>query len=149
MSRHAAGMENEAVDVRVGVAAVVHRGDRFLLIRRGKLPSLGLWAFPGGSIEGGEAIVTAARRELAEETGVTAAEPRVLAAVDVISPPDAPQPYHFVLVPVLMRWMAGEPIAADDAAAAGWFTVEAMQSLETVATLWPVLADARAWLARE
>lgn len=136
------------MDVRVGVAAVVHRADQFLLIRRGKAPSRGLWAFPGGSILAGEALIAAAIRELAEETGVAGQDPRVLAAIDVISPAGAAIPYHFVLVPVLLRWAAGEPVAADDAEAAGWFTPEDMRALETVPTLWSVLADAQEHLAR-
>lgn len=131
------------MEVRVGVAAVVHRDGQFLLIRRGKSPSRGLWAFPGGSILPGEPLVAAAIRELAEETGVTGADCRVLAAIDVIAPAAAAVPYHFVLVPVLMRWTAGEPVAADDAEAAGWFTPEAMRDLDTVPTLWAVLADAQ------
>jgi 8-oxo-dGTP diphosphatase len=136
------------VEVRAGVAAVVAREDRFLLIRRGKAPSKGLWAFPGGSIMPGEPLVTAAIRELAEETGVVAANACVLAAVDIISSPGAAVPYHFVLIPVLLRWVSGEAVAADDAEAAGWFTRAQMHDLDTVPTLWPVLADAEATLLR-
>lgn len=136
-------MENEPVEVRVGVAAVVHRDDQFLLIRRGKPPSRGLWAFPGGSILPGEPLIQAAIRELAEETGVVGADAKVLAAIDVLSPAGADTPYHFVLVPVLMRWTAGEPVAADDAEAAGWFTPAAMRGLDAVPTLWSVLSDAQ------
>lgn len=136
------------MEVRVGVAAVVHRDDQFLLIRRGKAPSRGLWAFPGGSILPGEPLVDAAIRELAEETGVAGEAPRVLAAIDVLSPAGADTRYHFVLVPVLMRWTAGEPVAADDAEAAGWFTPAAMRGLDVVPTLWSVLADAQGALGR-
>lgn len=41
-----------------------------LLIRRAKPPSMGMWSFPGGSLELGEAIVDCAVREVKEETGV-------------------------------------------------------------------------------
>jgi ADP-ribose pyrophosphatase YjhB (NUDIX family) len=130
------------LSVKVGVAAVVWREGRFLLIRRGKAPSRGLWAFPGGSIDLGEPLLTAAHRELAEETGVAAETLATLAAVDVIAPPGADTSYHFVLVPVLMRWLSGEGIAADDAEAAGWFTPDEIASLAAVPTLPSVLADA-------
>ena len=146
MSRSNAGAENGPLEVRAGVAAIVNRDGRFLLIRRGKAPSQGLWAFPGGSIMAGEPLVAAAIRELAEETGVEGSDPRVLAAIDVISPAGAAVPYHFILVPVLLRWVKGEAVAADDAAAAGWFTPDQMRALDTVPTLWPVLADAQAAL---
>ncbi len=149
MLRSNARAENDPLVVRAGVAAIVNRDGQFLLIRRGKAPSQGLWAFPGGSIMVGEPLVAAAIRELAEETGVEGADPRVLAAVDIISPPGATAPYHFVLVPVLLRWVKGEPVAADDAEAAGWFTPDEMRDLDAVPTLWPVLADAEAALAHQ
>ena len=55
---------------RVGVAAFVLRGDRFLLGRRRGSHGAGEWALPGGHLEFGESIEACARREVAEETGL-------------------------------------------------------------------------------
>lgn len=55
---------------RVGVAVVVRRGDYVLLGRRKNVPSDGLWACPGGSVER-ESATAGVRRELEEETGLS------------------------------------------------------------------------------
>jgi len=57
--------------VQTVVAAVIQRGDRFLICRRpeGKNHG-GLWEFPGGKIDPGESLEEAVRRELEEELAV-------------------------------------------------------------------------------
>lgn len=74
----------ETGTIRV-VAAVVARDGRYLVCRR-PLDKRhgGLWEFPGGKLEPGETLDQAARRELAEELGVTvvAVGERLLALQD-------------------------------------------------------------------
>lgn len=52
------------------VALVFDQDRRLLLIRRQNHPFKGLWALPGGHIEPGEHINSAAIREVSEETGI-------------------------------------------------------------------------------
>ena len=52
------------------VGIVVLKGDAVLMIRRGKPPRDGQWSIPGGKQKLGETWRAAARREVAEETGV-------------------------------------------------------------------------------
>ncbi len=60
----------------VAGAVIVLDGDgRVLLMRR---TDNGRWGLPGGSLEPGESFEQAARRELAEETGLVAGELRLL-----------------------------------------------------------------------
>ncbi len=55
----------------VVTAAVVRRGDTYLVTRRLKGTHLeGLWEFPGGKCEPGEALEECLRREIVEELGV-------------------------------------------------------------------------------
>src|SRR3546814_8321532 len=49
----------------IGVGVVVFKGDRVLLIRRGKPPREGQWSLPGGRQRLGERIAATARREMA------------------------------------------------------------------------------------
>ena len=97
-----------------GVSLIVRQGDAVLLVRRGKAPFAGTWAFPGGSVEPGETTEAAARRELLEETGLTAL---ALTAAGALSLPVEP-PLSLALFEVT-AW-SGTPRASSDAAACLW-----------------------------
>lgn len=105
----------------VGVSVLVRKGPLALLVRRARPPHAGLWAFPGGHVRRGEMLEDAASRELAEETGVAAAAFRQIATLDLIHRSGETLASHHVLVVFTAVWQSGEPVAADDAAAAGWF----------------------------
>lgn len=114
----------------LGAIAVVHHADRFLLVKRAKAPNAGTWGFPGGHVELGETALAAAERELLEETGVVARAARYLTNVDVIGRDAAGEiTHHYLLAAVQCTYESGVPVAADDAADAGWFTVEEVATL--------------------
>jgi 8-oxo-dGTP diphosphatase len=63
-------------------AAVISRGDRYLVTRRQRGVHLeGLWEFPGGKCEPDESIAECLRRELREELGTDAVVGAELLAV--------------------------------------------------------------------
>jgi len=109
--------------------AVVVRGERLLLVRRSHKPDAGRWGFPGGKIEPGETVISAALRELDEETGVSAEAAEVLTALDVIRR-DGAILHHYVLIAVLCRWQRGEGAPASDAEEIGWFNLAEISALE-------------------
>ncbi len=103
------------------VGVVCLRGEAVLLIRRGTAPRLGEWSLPGGRIEPGERARDAALRELREETGI---EARILGLVDVVDGVFPEMNRHYVLIDYAAEWVAGEPIAGDDAAEARFWPLE-------------------------
>ncbi len=106
------------------VGVVCLRGDEVLLIRRGRPPREGEWSLPGGRIEPGERAVDAGLRELREETGVEARIVRLLDVVDGVFPEAG---RHYVLIDYVAEWIAGEPVAGDDAADAAFVPLEEAQ----------------------
>ena len=52
------------------VRVVIEKDGKYLFVQEGKEDIRGLWAFPGGKIDVGELVRTAAKREIREETGV-------------------------------------------------------------------------------
>lgn len=115
----------------VGVGVVVWRQDRFLLVRRGKEPNKGQWSIPGGAQKLGETVFAAAAREVREETGLDVDILALVDVVDGIMTDDAGVVvYHYTLVDVVAESLVGEPVAADDAADVGWFTLEDLHGLK-------------------
>lgn len=98
-------------------AVVFDAQDRLLLIRRKFAPFKGRHALPGGFVEVGETVETAAARELFEETGL---RPKSLRLVGVYSDPKRDPRGHTVSVAFLIQVGAAKPTAGDDAQAAAF-----------------------------
>lgn len=111
---------------------------RVLLVRRKYPPFKGRYALPGGFVEIGETVEQACRRELLEETGVTAGK---LHLVGVYSDPKRDPRAHTCSAVFLAKVARGEPRAGDDAAAAEW--VADWRKADLAFDHARVLADAR------
>jgi bifunctional NMN adenylyltransferase/nudix hydrolase len=109
----------------VTVDAVVTTAQQVLLIRRGSPPGQGLWAVPGGFLEGRERLLFGARRELKEETGLDVPD-TALRAVAVFDHPDRSLRARVI---THAHWFdlgleTPPPVqGADDAAGARWFPI--------------------------
>ncbi|WP_038035322.1 NUDIX hydrolase [Thermopetrobacter sp. TC1] len=121
-----------------GVSVCVIRDDSVLLVRRAHPPWPNVWSLPGGKVELGEPVRTAALRELREETGVTAEIVRLLDVIDIIhKDPEGRILDHFVLTVFAARWVHGEPEPASDADEAAWIPIEVLDEIR----LTPGTAD--------
>ena len=129
---------------RPGVSAAIFRGEAVLMVLRGKPPFAGLWSLPGGHIEPGERAREAALREIREETGVTARIDGLAELVDAIHAPKGVLAAHHVIAVFHGAWLAGEPVAASDAAKARFVLLAEVTSMPTTEGTAHVIA--RAWL---
>jgi 8-oxo-dGTP diphosphatase len=98
-----------------------------LLIERGGEPFAGSWALPGGFVESDERVVSAAARELREETGVEAGPMQLLGVYD--TPGRDPRGPTVSVVFVMRADEELEASGADDAADARWFPLDALPEL--------------------
>ncbi|MBT8472391.1 MAG: NUDIX hydrolase [Marinicaulis sp.] len=109
--------------IRIGVGAVIFRGDEILLIKRGRAPFKGHWSIPGGGVDYGEKLRDAIVREVREETGVEI-ENLILLDVFEATPDLEGVELHTVMVDYIADWRKGEPVAADDALEAEFVPIE-------------------------
>jgi 8-oxo-dGTP diphosphatase len=115
--------------VTVDVAIVTrHRRPQVLLVRRKNEPFAGVWALPGGFIGMDETLEESARRELREETGVTATD---LVQLGAYGDPGRDPRGRTITVAYLARVDRRQvkPVADDDAAEVGWFALDALPAL--------------------
>lgn len=115
-------MRREYPDAPVAaVGVIIREGDRIVLICRDKEPGKGLWTFPGGAIELGEALQDAARREVLEETGLRVELGDVATVIDhVIRDEGGRVRYHYVIVDFWARPIDGALRPGSDVSDARW-----------------------------
>ena len=102
---------------------------RVLLVRTHKWSNL--WGIPGGKVEYGESLEDAFRREIREETGLDALNPRLVLVQEAIEHPEFHEKKHFVLINYAADVAARAPAATlnDEAEEWRWTTMEEAASL--------------------
>ena len=127
----------------LAVSAAIVRDGKFLLVRRARPPSKGLFTLPGGVVELGETLKQAVEREVREETGMTV-EPVALAGFREAVVRDAQDRVerHFVILSFAARWQAGEPVLNEELSEAHWLEPAALAGLATTPGLAEIVAAA-------
>lgn len=109
--------------IGVGVGAVIlnEHGELFFAQRGPKASNeRGLWEFPGGSVEFGETLAAALKREIYEEYGIEISVGELLDVIDHILPEEK---QHWVSPTFICHIAAGVPVIRepDKCTAIGWF----------------------------
>lgn len=102
---------------------------RVLLIERGWGPFVGMWALPGGHVDPGETSLTAAGRELAEETGITVPVEALRQVGTFDAPGRDPRGRYVTVAYTAPLPHPLPPSAGDDATAARWWPLNALPEL--------------------
>ncbi len=130
--------------VDVVAAALVDGAGRVLVAQRPAGKSLaGLWEFPGGKIEPGEAPAAALVRELAEELGIAVAEAD-LQPLGFVS--HAYPDFHLLMLLYSCTRWTGEP-RGDEGQPIAWHRPAALAALAMPPADVPLLAPLQAFVA--
>ena len=107
---------------------VITTGKEILLIKRKNQPYAGFWALPGGFIDPGESPAKAARRELAEETGLaTTASMKFIGKFDTPGrDPRMTDVWSYAYLAVVSKESVR---AGDDASETKWIPIESIGKL--------------------
>lgn len=97
------GMEKQMPKVAVNVFVI--KDGMLLLGKRKKGAGNGFWALPGGHLEFGESLIVGAKRELEEETGLTAR----VTFENMVNDYSAGDGTHYVHINFLAHDVSGAP----------------------------------------
>lgn len=117
-----------AVTTDIVIFTVRDKQLKLLLIMRGGEPYKGQWALPGGFVQLNEDLETGARRELAEETGISGVYLEQLYTYGAVDR----DPRERVITVAYSALIPSEKIqlrASTDAEAVGWFSMDELPEL--------------------
>ncbi|MDO8683809.1 MAG: NUDIX hydrolase [Armatimonadota bacterium] len=117
------------------VAAIILRGDEILLIKRGAEPGFGKWSIPGGSVEIGETMESALKREVKEETGLDVEVGRLAGISDLIIRKDELIEWHYILINFFASVVSGQMGAASDVSECRWVKLSEIHNYDVTKTV--------------
>ena len=110
---------------KIGVAIIITRNDKVLLVKRKGVHGAGSWSTPGGHLDFGESLEVCAARETKEEVDLDVVNIRFRAITNDVFESDGK---HYISIWMDGESLSGEPkISADyEVAELGWFTWDSL-----------------------
>jgi len=113
------------------VGGIIFRGNQVLLIKRSKAPAEGKWSIPGGVVHLGETLEEAVKRELFEEVQLVVHPVRIGKVLErIFRDPDGRIFFHYIIIDYVCEILSGIAEPGSDAAAAGYYDIGLLESLE-------------------
>ncbi len=131
---------------RISAGALVENNGRLLLVRHRKQGAYDFWVAPGGGVQGAESLITAAEREVREETGLVVVAERILYVEEFHNPETRHCKFW-----LQARFVGGDlSVEAPEATAeyiveAAWHTEDQIKTLQ----VFPEILQARYWQDRK
>lgn len=133
----------------LGVSIAVFRDGEVLLASRTKPPLAGVFSLPGGLVETGESLESAALRELMEEVQVEAEIVAFNTHREVVDrDAEGRVRHHFVVACYVGRWLSGEGTPGPEAGEIIWRQPDRLHGLPVTPGLGDILARAKAIMDR-
>lgn len=106
---------------KVGIGVLIRRDGKILMGKRKGAHGSGSWAPPGGNLDFGEEVESAARREVLEETGLKIQDIRFLTITNDIFKEENK---HYITLWMMGEYISGEPkvLEPDKCEAWEWFS---------------------------
>jgi len=128
----------------VGVGILLVRDKNLLLVKRKFDPDAGYWSIPGGHLDLGEKVESAAEREGFEETGFKVKVTKLAGIIDKIMYDEKGEiEYHYVLINYFVEQIEEDanqpPKAADDALEAKFVSFEELKNYKLTESLIELL----------
>jgi len=112
---------------KVGVAVIITKDDKVLLMKRKGVHGTGTWTTPGGHLDFGETPEQCGAREAKEEVGLDVVDLRFRAFTNDIFESEG---QHYISIWMDGKSTSGEPTIAaeEEVAEIGWFAWDALPS---------------------
>ena len=128
----------------VGVGILLIRDKTLLLVKRKFDPDAGYWSIPGGHLDLGEKVQSAAEREGFEETGFKVRVTNLAGIINkIMYDKQGKIEYHYVLINYFVEQVGGDanqpPKAADDALEAKFVPFEELKNYKLTDSLIELL----------
>lgn len=115
----------------IAVAGVIFNDEgKVVLIERGAEPRKGEWSIPGGSVELGERLEEALKREIEEESNLKVKPGPIVSRIERIEYDSIGKiKYHYVILDYVCRYIKGDLTAGSDAAKAKWVSINDIENI--------------------